>query len=180
MLTFQTKINRIHYPLICIDLGYSNYAASCGIIHSGIKEPATLKFGDTIKEVTRLVEQIGSCVLILEAVLSTYNDEFGNPDIRGVFEKGRGWYHGPGVATYAAAARFLRILRKNCSSNATVYIAEAFLSFKKKRSRHSDDARIIFNSFWDTPTESLKDGTEPILDFILGVPSVRVFKTKAQ
>ena len=178
MITFKTKINQIHYPHIALDLGYSHYAASCGIMYSGITEPTTLQFGATIEEVTRLVEQIGPCVLILEAVLSTYHNECGNPDIRGVFEKGRGWYHGPGVATYAAAVRFLRMLRKNCSSNATVYIAEAFLSFKKKRSRHSDDALVIFNSFWDTPSESLKDGTEPILDFILGVPSVKVFKPK--
>jgi len=147
-------------------------------MHSGINEPATLQFGTTIEEVGRLVEQIGTCVLILEAVLSTYHDEHGNPDIRGVFEKGRGWYYGPGVATYAAAMQFLRMLRKNCSSNATVYLAEAFLSFKRKRSRHKDDARIIFNSFWDTPSESLKEGTEPILDFILGIPSIKVFKLK--
>lgn len=178
MVTFQTKINKEHCQLIAIDLGYSHYGATCGIMHSGIKEPETLQFGATIKEVTRLVGQIGPFVLILEAVLSTYHDEWGNPDIRGFFEKGRGWYYGPGVTTYAAAIRFLRMLRKNCSSNATVYLAEAFLSFKKKRSRHSDDAHIIFNSFWDTPTESLKDGTEPILDFILGVPSVKVFKPK--
>ena len=178
MITFHTKINKEHCPLIAIDLGYSHHVASCGIMHSGIKEPATLQFGTTVQEVTRLVEQIGPCILILEAVLSTYHDECGNPDIRGVFEKGRGWYYGPGVVTYAAAVRFLRMLRKNCSSNATVYLAEAFLSFKKKRGFHSDDALVIFNSFWDTPTESLKDGTEPILDFILGVPSVKVFKAK--
>lgn len=178
MITFRTNINQIHYPHIALDLGYSHSVASCGIMHSGIKEPETLKFGTTVEEVTRLVEQISPCVLIIEAVLSTYHDEYGNPDIRGVFEKGRGWYHGPGVATYTAAIRFLRMLRKKCSSNVTVYLAEAFLSFKKKRSRHSDDARIIYNSFWNTPTESLKDGTEPILDFILGVPSVKVFKPK--
>jgi len=176
MVTFYTKINKRNCPHIAVDLGYSHDAASCGIMHSVIKEPATLQFGAAIKEVARLVEQIGPCVLILEAVLSTYHDEWGNPDIRGVFEKGRGWYYGPGVATYAAAIRFLRMLRENCSSNAAVYLSEAFLSFKKKRSSHSDDARIIFNSFWDTPSETLKDGTEPILDFILGIPSVKVFK----
>jgi hypothetical protein len=178
MITLQTKINKEHCPLIAVDLGYSHDKASCGIMHSGIKEPATLQFGDAVKEVTKLLEQISPCILIIEAVLSTYHDEDGNPDIRGFFEKGRGWYYGPGVATYAAAIRFLRMLRKNCSNNAAVYLSEAFLSFKKKRSRHCDDARIIFDSFWETPTESLKDGTEPILNFILGVPSVRVFKPR--
>ena len=178
MINYQADKNIRYCPHLAIDLGYSHDAASCGIMHAGIKEPATLQFGATIKEVARLVEQIGTCVLILEAVLSTYHDENGNPDIRGDFEKGRGWYYGPGVATYAAASRFLRILRQKCSSNAIIYLAEAFLSFKKNRSPHSDDAMIIFDSFWDTQPESLKDGTEPILDIIEGIPSVRVFKLK--
>ena len=176
MITYHTDIDRRDYPLVAIDLGYSHNEASCGIMHTGIKEPAPLKFGATIKEVIRLVELLGTLVLILEAVLSTYHDEQGNPDIRGDFEKGRGWYYGPGVATYAAAIRFLRILHQQCTSNSIVYLAEAFLSFKKKRNSHSDDALIIFNSFWDTHSECLKDGTEPILDFIEGIPSVRVFK----
>jgi len=39
----------------------------------------------------------------------------------------------------------------------------------------STDAIIIFNRFWDTHPQDIKTGTEPILDFIQGVPSVRVF-----
>lgn len=178
MINYQADKDVRYCPHLAIDLGYSHDARSCGIMHAGIKEPATLQFGATIKEVARLVEQIGTCVLILEAVLSTYHDEHGNPDIRGDFEKGRGWYYGPGVVTYAAASRFLRILRQKCLSNVTIYLAEAFLSFKKNRSSDSDDAKIIFDSFWDTQPESLKDGTEPILDIIEGIPSVRVFKLK--
>jgi hypothetical protein len=148
-------------------------------MHGGIKNPRMLEFGKTIEEVVRLAENPGSFVLILEAVLSTYHDEHGNPDIRGDFEKGRGWYYGPGVATYVAANRFLRILHQKCTSSSVVYLAEAFLSFKKERSCHSADAFIIFNSFWDTRPESLKDGTEPILDIIQGIPSVRVFQPPA-
>ena len=123
------------------------------------------------------MEQFGTTVLILEAVLSTYHDKYGNPDIRGDFEKRRGWYYGPGVVTYAAAIRFLTILRQKCLSNVNVYLAEAFLSFQKTPRCHSDDARIIFDSFWDTHSEKLKDTTEPILDFIEGIPSVRVFRS---
>jgi len=176
MITFHTNIDRIDYPLVAIDLGYSHKKASCGIMHIGIKEPMSLTFGASIKEIIRLVEQHPTLVLVLEAVLSTYHDEYGNPDIRGDFEKGRGWYHGPGIATYAAAIRLLGTLRQNFTSNATVYLAEAFLSFKGTPSSHSNDARIIFDAFWNTDTENLKDGTEPIQDFIKGVPSVRVFK----
>ena len=178
MISYHTDIDRRYIPRVVIDLGYSHDAASCAIMHAGIKEPSTLQFGATIKEVATLIEQVGTCVVILEAVLSTYHDEHGNPDIRGDFEKGRGWYYGPGVATYAAAIRFLRILHQTCSGNATVYLAEAFLSFKERRSHHSEDARVIFDSFWDTHAESLKHGTEPILDIIEGIPSVRVFRLK--
>jgi hypothetical protein len=175
MISYRTAIARREYPLVAIDLGYSRSLASCGIMHSGMRRPATLLFGATVKEAVRLVEQHDSLVLIFEAVLSTYHDEHGNPDVRGYFEEGRGWYYGPGVATYAAASRFLTMLRRECTGNSIVYLAEAFLSFKERRSRHSDDAFTIFRCFWDTPPENLKDGTEPILDFIEGVPSVNAF-----
>lgn len=176
MVTYYTDIDRKDYPLVAIDLGYSHKVASCGIMHSGITKPITLKFGAAIQEVVRLVEHHDTLILILEAVLSTYHDEYGNPDIRGDFEKGRGWYYGPGVATYAAAIRFLKILHQKCANNVTVYLGEAFLSFKETHSRHHDDAKIIYDYFWNTHSEKLKAGTEPILDFIAGIPSVRVFK----
>jgi hypothetical protein len=34
---------------------------------------------------------------------------------------------------------------------------------------------IIYNQFWETKPEEVRFGTEPILEFISGVPSVRVF-----
>ena len=34
---------------------------------------------------------------------------------------------------------------------------------------------IIFDRFWDTDPENLKEGTEPIMEFVSGIPSVRVF-----
>ena len=141
----------------------------------GISQPMDLKFGDAISIVSQWIDQNTKCVLIIEAVLSTYHNESGNPDFRGEFERGRGWYYGPGVVTFAAALRFLQILRQQVSKNVSVYLAEAFLSFKKTRSIHSNDAMIIFERFWDTHPENIKVGTEPIADFIDGVPSIRVF-----
>ena len=79
------------------------------------------------------------------------------------------------MVTFAAAMRFLQVLRQQIASDVLVFLVEAFLSFKKTRSRHSNDAMIIFNRFWDTHPQKIKAGTEPILDFIDGVPSVRVF-----
>ena len=37
------------------------------------------------------------------------------------------------------------------------------------------DAMIIFNRFRDTHPEEIRPGTEPIIEFIKRVPSVRVF-----
>ncbi|MBW1856733.1 MAG: hypothetical protein JRI42_00405 [Deltaproteobacteria bacterium] len=37
----------------------------------------------------------------------------------------------PGVATFAAAIRFIQILRRQVSKDISVFLAETFLSFKK-------------------------------------------------
>jgi len=175
MIFYRTNIGEKHYPHLAIDLGYSRNKPTSGIMYEGIDQPMELQFGDAISTVAQWIYRNGTCILIIEAVLSTFHNESGNPDFRGDFEQGRGWYYGPGVVTFAAAMRFLQVLRQQIASDALVFLAEAFLSFKKTRSRHSNDAMIIFNRFWDTHPEKMKAGTEPILDFIAGVPSVRVF-----
>jgi hypothetical protein len=176
MISYQTNIDKRDYPLVAIDLGYSHKKKSCAIWYEGILEAdKILTFGETIERVTSLVDSFGPLVLILEAVLSTYHDKHGNPDIRGKFEAGMGWYYGPAVATYAAALRFLKMLYQRCTTNSIVYLAEAYLSFKNSRSPNSADTLFVFNSFWDTKVENLKEGTEPILNIIQGTPGVRVF-----
>jgi hypothetical protein len=77
-------------------------------MYKGIAQPIELQFGNTISAVAQWINQNSTCILIIEAVLSTFHNESGNPDIRGDFGQGRA-------------------------------------------------------------------GTEPIIDFIEGVPSVRVF-----
>jgi len=144
-------------------------------MHDGIDEPIVLTFGDAIMNVKECINRKKVCILVIEAVLSTFHNPNGNPDIRGDFERGRGWYYGPGVVTLAAALRFLKILRHEISKDARVTISEAFLSFKKERTNHSNDAKIIYDQFWETQPEKIREGTEPILEFISGVPSVRVF-----
>lgn len=175
MITYKTKNLNPDYKHFALDLGYSRDKATCGIMHDGIDEPIELTFGNAINAVKNWIDRNGSCILIVEAVLSTFHNKEGNPDIRGDFENRRGWYYGPGVVTFAAAMRFLKILRNVVSIDASVILAEAFLSFKKSRSSHSKDAMIIYNQFWETKPEEVRFGTEPILEFISGVPSVRVF-----
>ncbi|MDB2682043.1 hypothetical protein N9Z14_05550 [Opitutales bacterium] len=110
MVTRFSAVSDPALPIIAIDLGYSANSRSCGFAHSGTKETQTLRFGECISSTVELLKQQGRHQLILEAVLSTYHRFDGNPDIRGDFEKGRGWYYGPGVATLAAALRFLHVL----------------------------------------------------------------------
>ena len=175
MITFETKILPGNFSLIAVDLGYSRERTTCGLMHDGIDEPIVLTFGDAIIHVKEFIKRERFCILVIEAVLSTFHNSKGNPDIRGEFEKGRGWYYGPGVVTLAAALRFLKVLRKEVSKDERIIISEAFLSFKKDRSNHSNDAKIIYEQFWKTQPEKIREGTEPILEFISGVPSVRVF-----
>lgn len=175
MITYKTQNLNPDYKHFALDLGYSRDKATCGIMHGGINEPIELTFGNAINAVKNWIERNGSCILIVEAVLSTFHSIEGNPDIRGNFEKGRGWYYGPGVVTFASAMRFLTVLKNVVSIDATVTLAEAFLSFKEGRSSHSKDAMIIYDEFWETKPEEVKLGSEPILEFISGVPSIRVF-----
>jgi len=175
MITFETKILPGNFSLIAIDLGYSRETATCGLMHDGIDVPIVLTFGDAIIHVKECINKKRFCILVMEAVLSTFHNLKGNPDIRGDFEKGRGWYYGPGVITLASALRFLKVLRNEVSKDARVILSEAFLSFKKGRSNHSKDAKIIYDQFRKTQPEIIREGTEPILEFISGVPSVRVF-----
>lgn len=176
MITFEIKILSGNFSLIALDLGYSREKASCGLMHDGLDEPIVLTFGDALINVKECINRKRFCVLVMEAVLSTFHNFKGNPDIRGEFEKGRGWYYGPGVITMASALRLLKILRNEVSKDVRVIISEAFLSFKKGRSNHSKDAKIIYDQFWKTKPEKIREGTEPILEFISGIPSVRVFK----
>ena len=114
MILYTANINTRN-PIIAIDIGYSAKTASCALTYSGSRETQTIQFGECIEATSHLIEKKGKHTIILEAVLSTYHRPDGNPDIRGDFEKGRGWYYGPGVSTFAAAIRFLQVLDQKLS-----------------------------------------------------------------
>jgi hypothetical protein len=120
------------------------------------------------------VSELTKPLLILEAVLSTYHAPSGNPDIRGDFERGRGWYWGAGVLTFAGALRFLHALNQELKGR-ELLLAEAFLSNKDAPTGHSDDAVLIHEGFRATQAALLKSGVEPASPLVGGVPSVRVF-----
>ena len=160
-------------PILAIDLGYSAKVPSCGFTHNGADTLKSLHFGDAIGETRALLEKRGPHVIVLEAVLSTYHAPNGNPDIRGDFEKGRGWYYGPGVSTFAAAIRFLAVLDALLPRKiAPIPLVEGFLSFKKTRCEHSEDARRLLSEFQTAERFQARAGSEAISPEIDGVPMI--------
>ncbi len=160
-------------PLVVVDIGYSAVKRSCGLAWEGGGKGIRCTFGACIKRVGEQLLALPTPLLVVEGVLSTYHDsQTGNPDIRGEFERGRGWYWGPGAVSLVAARRFLEQL----PGDHAVLLAEAFLSNKKAKTGHEQDAAAILANFWDVRAEALREGTEPLSPLIDGVPSVRVFE----
>ena len=172
MKRYTANINTSH-PIIAIDIGYSAKTASCALTYSGSRETQTIQFGECIEATRHLIEKKGKHTIILEAVLSTYHRPDGNPDIRGDFEKGRGWYYGPGVSTFAAAIRFLQVLDQKLSEDIRqIPIVEGFLSYKKTRTQHADDAQRLLKEFFTAERFKARSGSEPIIPEIDGIPSI--------
>ena len=161
------------FPKVGIDLGYSAKQASCGFACEGVKEVSALQFGACINVVADQIIRHGPHHLIVEAVLSTYHRADGNPDLRGSFEKGRGWYHGPGVSTFAAAHRFLSVLDTLLPPGIQLPLTEGFLSYKTSRSTHTDDAQRLIVEYSQAESFIPCEGSTPISATINAVPKIR-------
>jgi hypothetical protein len=167
-------------PLLAVDLGYSARTRSCGVAWSSGADVQSFEFGECIDAVAQQLSSIGRHTLILEAVLSTYHTPQGNPTIRGDFEKGRGWYHGPGVITFAAALRFLSELDRILPNNLrAIPLVEGFLSYKPVRTAHSEDALRLLVEFDHAECFEALFGSEPICDLLDGVPQIRRYNKPA-
>lgn len=173
MTRFTTQLDT-SLPRIAIDLGYSATAKSCGLCSTDLPDPVELSFGQCVRTVAHQLVEKGPQTLILEAVLSTYHNTEGNPAIRGEFEKGRGWYHGPGVSTFAAAHRFLQELNRLLPDIVQpIPLVEGFLSYKATRTSHGEDAARILNEFDFAERFNPELGSEPLCKLIDGVPEIR-------
>lgn len=172
MSRYTAQIND-SLPRLGIDLGYSNAQKSCGIAHGGLETAFSCEFGAAIDYTAQLIQAHGPHIIILEAVLSTYHNAAGNPEIRGTFEKGRGWYHGPGVTTFAAALRFLEALDQRIPASAPLPLIEGFLSYKTSRTQHQDDAQRLIDEFAHAERFHAATGSEPIHRQISGIPEIR-------
>ena len=167
-----------HDAIIALDIGYSSKRKSCGVACSGYRKFPPLHFGGAVTEVHKLCVTHKTPLLVIEAPLSTYHRPDGNPDLRGDFEAGRGWYWGPGAVALLAAMRFLQVLGQKLRGDQPVFLAEAFLSNKPDRTEDLDDAAEIASKFRAMKPEVLRVGVEPISGLVSGVPSVRVFKPR--
>lgn len=175
MKRYTAQINAA-LPVIAIDLGYSAKVRSCGFAHSGAVETHNLFFGECIAAAAELINAQGPHMLILEAVLSTYHLPNGNPEIRGDFEKGRGWYYGPGVSTFAAAFRLLQVLDGQLQESIRpLPLVEGFLSYKKNRTEHCDDAWRMLREFATAERFIAQKGSEAIHQQIEGIPQILRF-----
>ena len=160
-------------PIVAIDIGYSSQIASCALTYSDARKTQIIQFGECIETTCHLIEEKGKHTIILEAVLSTYHRPDGNPDIRGDFEKGRGWYYGPGVSTFAAAIRFLQVLDQKLPEGIRpIPMVEGFLSYKKIHTQHADDAQRLLKEFYTAERFKARSGSEPIISEIEGMPSI--------
>ena len=172
MMRYSTVIDN-SMPRLAIDLGYSNMLKSCGIAHCGLKQAFACEFGTAIDYSAQLIQTHGPHLIILEAVLSTYHNAAGNPEIRGQFEKGRGWYHGPGVTTFAAALRFIDELDRRLPAGQQLPLVEGFLSYKTHRTQHQQDAQRLVDEFAQAERFTAASGSQPIHPQILGIPAIR-------
>ena len=170
----------IELPLLGIDLGYSATAKSCGIASSRNDGAYALCFGDCIDHIAQQIRDHGPHILIIEAVLSTYHSPEGIPAIRGEFEKGRGWYHGPGVTTFAAALRFLDQLDKQLPKTIKLPLVEGFLSYKPVRTTHEADARRLVDEFSTAEQFFPHKQSQPICSKINGIPEIRRYNAPAK
>ena len=106
-------------------------------------------------------------------MLSTYHNAAGNPEIRGQFEKGRGWYHGPGVTTFAAALRFIDVLDRRLPGGQQLPLVEGFLSYKTHRTQHQQDAQRLVDEFAQAEQFTAASGSQSIHPQIFGIPAIR-------
>jgi hypothetical protein len=163
-------------PLIVVDIGYSSRQKSCGLAWTGKPSGDNFEFGKAVEKIRQLLDHLANPVLVIEAALSTFHQQNGNPGCRGDFEKDRGWYWGSGAVSLLAAQRLLRQLTKGPDLKRPVWLAEAFLSNKIQKTGHKSDAGLILRQFWCTRPKILCNGFEPASNLIQGIPSIRVFK----
>lgn len=119
-------------PCMAVDLGFSGTSRSCGVASvdvTGALNPVRRTFSECVAEVAAHVHRHGEGVLVIEAPLSAYFNDRGNPCARGPFEaspKPRWWSLGAGATMALAAQYFLRFVQQQMGSG-TLHLVEGFV-----------------------------------------------------
>src|SRR5207244_1068467 len=110
-IAWKDTSGTVRPPLVVVDIGYSEFGASCGVWHA----EATVRNSCQFYRAAELAaQQLNSALardvrplLVIEAPLSRAHNKRGNPAARGSFEGGRRWYVQSGAMVTIAAMRLL-------------------------------------------------------------------------
>ncbi len=129
---------------LILDIGFSNRAASCGLMIN-LNPPLQLQFGETVDKICAFIAAAtGAVNLVIEAPLSVAFDAKGNPKGRAIEKMGkhtRFWYTGPGSAVMLASLYLVNALEM-MPGQREIRLFEGFVSFKEKRGK-SDHLRDV-------------------------------------
>src|SRR5215211_2772008 len=155
-------------PTMAVDLGFG-VSRSCGLAWQaldGDNQARRVNFGQCVEAVADfLSENVDSC-LIIEAPLSGLFDSNGNPKGRLPFERtivngrtiSRYWYvQGGAVVCLSAMFLLSRVSKLVTSESNTVNLVEGFVSFKTRRSSHTEDALALLESIREPSAVSVYD-----------------------
>jgi len=143
----KTEISVSTGEWLILDIGFSNNAASCGLMVNR-QSPVELRYNEAVEEICRFISNSSKPVnLVIEAPLSVAFDAKGNPKGRSIEKQGhktRYWYVGLGCTVMVAALYLVRAITE-ISSNVEVRLFEGFVSFKETgtKSNHSKDVEIL-------------------------------------
>lgn len=160
--------------IVAVDLGYSKKERSCGFCTS--ENGATgLEFGKMVKEVSKILNASKDPLLVIEAPLSTYHNDRGNPDIRFDAERGHGWYCHAGAEVLLGALRLLKQLSIMSHSSQEIRIAEAFFTQENGKKKDPEVAKLIVEKFEKSTPVKTKEPREQICDLIDKAPNIYDF-----
>jgi hypothetical protein len=153
---------------MAVDLGFGA-SKSCGLAWQNPNSEIRVKqvnFGQCVEAVVEFLSGSVDSTLIIEAPLSGLFDPNGNPKGRLPFERvftdgkiqTRYWYlQGGAVVTLSAMFLLHRVSRVVTSESNIVNLIEGFVSFKTRRSDHTEDALALLTSLREPSTAKVYD-----------------------
>ena len=171
-------------PLVVVEIGFGQ-RSSTGLWWDGLEHPENAvppvrcTFASGCGAVTKLLlARSGSVLVLLEAPLTEYFDNNGNPDRRFQGENHR-WYVNAGATVSLAGMFFLDRLARNLGHTpASIYLAEICSTNKPKKACDACEAEAIGSAVraGNVGPVALNPAARPLKpDVVAGAPPVFVF-----